>query len=186
MWPDWAIYLNLGNFLKPLATINLPKSSTFLGNFCKGVKIYHFPSKIIFGQLLLIFGDFFLVTLILTELLSFYVRPHFSIFTWVCFLHVHDMYVSFPVWPDLAKFTAPWRKFTSLWQIFYCSFPIRQNADPIWQICDIIGLVFIVAKGQILKNKLAIWSHCSFPLPSVIYSISPHISFTLFSFVFLL
>ena len=27
-------------------------SHTFLGNFCKGVKIYHFSSEIIFGQLL--------------------------------------------------------------------------------------------------------------------------------------
>ena len=44
--------LHLGNFLKPLATINLAKSPTFLGNFCKGVKIYHFYSEIIFGQLL--------------------------------------------------------------------------------------------------------------------------------------
>ena len=26
VWPDWAIYWTLGNFLKPLATINLPKS----------------------------------------------------------------------------------------------------------------------------------------------------------------
>ena len=34
MWPDWAIYSTLGNFSKPLATINLPKSLTFLGNFC--------------------------------------------------------------------------------------------------------------------------------------------------------
>ena len=42
----------LGNFLKPLATINLPKAPTFLRNFCKGVKIYHFSSEIIFGQLL--------------------------------------------------------------------------------------------------------------------------------------
>ena len=32
----------LGNFYKPLATIILPKSATFLANFCKGVKIYHF------------------------------------------------------------------------------------------------------------------------------------------------
>ena len=30
----------------------LSKSPTFLGNFCKGAKIYHFPSEIIFGQLL--------------------------------------------------------------------------------------------------------------------------------------
>ena len=35
-------FWTLGNFLKPLATINLPKSPTFLGNFCKSVKIYHF------------------------------------------------------------------------------------------------------------------------------------------------
>ena len=52
VWPDWAIFCTLGNFLKPLATINWPKSFTFLDNFCKGVKIYHFSSEIIFGQLL--------------------------------------------------------------------------------------------------------------------------------------
>ena len=43
--------LVLGNFLKPLATTNLPKSYT-LGIFCKGVKIYHFSREIIFWQLL--------------------------------------------------------------------------------------------------------------------------------------
>ena len=40
--PDWAIYWTLGNFSKPVATNSLPKSPTFLGNFCKGVKIIHF------------------------------------------------------------------------------------------------------------------------------------------------
>ena len=40
--------LNFGNFLKTLASINLPKSSTFLGNFCIGVKIYHSSSEVIF------------------------------------------------------------------------------------------------------------------------------------------
>ena len=44
-------FCTLGNFLKPLATINLPKYPTFLGNFCKEVKINHFFSEIIFGQL---------------------------------------------------------------------------------------------------------------------------------------
>ena len=63
VWPYWAIYWTLGTFLKPLATINLPKSPTILGNFCKGVKIYTFSSEIIFGQLLYTFGDIFLVTL---------------------------------------------------------------------------------------------------------------------------
>ena len=60
VWPDWAIYWTLDNFLKPLATINLrPNHPTFLGNFCKGVKIYHFISEIIFGQLLWTLCDFF-------------------------------------------------------------------------------------------------------------------------------
>ena len=58
VWPDLAIYCTLGNFLKPLATINLPKSSAFLGHFCKGVKIFHFSIEIIFGQLLEIWQFF--------------------------------------------------------------------------------------------------------------------------------
>ena len=61
--PDWAIFWTLGHFLKPLAAINLPRSRTFVGNFSKDVKIYHFYCEIIFGKLLLTFGDFFLVTL---------------------------------------------------------------------------------------------------------------------------
>ena len=31
--------LDFGQLLKPLATINMPKSPTFSGIFCKGVKI---------------------------------------------------------------------------------------------------------------------------------------------------
>ena len=56
--------LDFGPLLKPLVTINLPKSSSFLGNFRKGVTTYHCSSEIIFGQLLQTFGDFFLVTLL--------------------------------------------------------------------------------------------------------------------------
>ena len=40
----WAI------FWKPLSTINLSKSPTFLGNFRKGVKIYHFSIEINLGN----------------------------------------------------------------------------------------------------------------------------------------
>ena len=61
--PRLGDILDFGPLLKPLATIYLPKAPTFLGNFCKGVKIYHFCSEIIFGQLLQTFGDFFLVLL---------------------------------------------------------------------------------------------------------------------------
>ena len=50
VWPDWAIYWTLDKFWKPLATIHLPKSPTLLGNFCKGVWIYHFSCDIIFAQ----------------------------------------------------------------------------------------------------------------------------------------
>ena len=50
--PDFAMYWTLGNFSKPVATISLPKPPTFLGNFCKGVKMFHFSSELIFGQLL--------------------------------------------------------------------------------------------------------------------------------------
>ena len=42
--------LDFGQLLKPFATINLPKSPTFFGNFCKGVKINHFSSEIFFGN----------------------------------------------------------------------------------------------------------------------------------------
>ena len=70
VWPDWAIYWTLGDFLKTLATINLPKS--LLGNFCKGVKIYHFSSEIIFGQRLLTFGDFYLSGHTAANILDFY------------------------------------------------------------------------------------------------------------------
>ena len=52
VWPNWEIYCTFGNFLKHLTTIILPDSPTFLGNFGKAVKIYNFPSEIIFGQLL--------------------------------------------------------------------------------------------------------------------------------------
>ena len=48
---DFGQYLKaFGNISKPFATINLTKSPTFLGNFCKGVKIYHFSSEIVLGN----------------------------------------------------------------------------------------------------------------------------------------
>ena len=50
VWPDWAIYCFLGNFLKHLATFILPKSPTLLGNFCKGVKIFILLLKSFLGN----------------------------------------------------------------------------------------------------------------------------------------
>ena len=60
VWPDWAIYWTLSNLSKPLAIINLPKSSTFLRNFCKVVKINRFWATFIE------IWQFFLVTLQMT------------------------------------------------------------------------------------------------------------------------
>ena len=71
VWPDWAIYWTLVNFLNCLATIMLHKSHTFLVNFCKVVKINHFSTDIIFRQLLKTFGDFFLVTLTVSNFHTF-------------------------------------------------------------------------------------------------------------------
>ena len=56
-----------GQLFEAMGIINLPKSLTFLGNFCKGVKIFNFSSEIIFGQLLKTFGDFLLVTLVTSQ-----------------------------------------------------------------------------------------------------------------------
>ena len=93
LWPDWAIYWTLGNFSKCVATISLPKSLTFLGNFCNGVKIYHFW---------LTFIDiwrFFLVALIIPILPSF---TYISLYVYIqyvqafcckiiaCFAHVRS------------------------------------------------------------------------------------------------
>ena len=50
--------LDYGQLFKPLATIYWPKSPTFLGNSCEGVKIYHISSEIILRQLFWTFGDF--------------------------------------------------------------------------------------------------------------------------------
>ena len=62
------------------------------------------------------------------------------------------------IWRDFTTM----HKFTSLWKIFDALFLIRQNAEPFWQNCVKIGLIFIVANGQLLKNYLTIWSHwCS-------------------------
>ena len=43
---------DFGQLFKAFLNNYLPKSPTFLGNFYKGVKIFHFSGEIIFGQLL--------------------------------------------------------------------------------------------------------------------------------------
>ena len=45
-------------------------------------------------------------------------------------------------------------KFLSVYFIF------DKMLSLLWQICDILGLIFNFANGQILKNNLTIWSRC--------------------------
>ena len=59
VWPDRVIYWTLGNFSKPVATIILPKSLTFLGNFCKDVKIFNFLVKLFLGNFYRLLATFY-------------------------------------------------------------------------------------------------------------------------------
>ena len=63
------------------------------------------------------------------------------------------------VWPDSAKF----RHFVKSLQVFgkflKVCFLFGKMLSLLWQICDIIEVIFNVANGQILKNNLTIWSH---------------------------
>ena len=82
--PDLAIFCFLGKHAKPVATIILPKSPSLLGNFCKGVKFFHFLVKSFLGQLVIEIGRFFL----------FIVLPTYTVTSWV-----------------KGTFTHEWRKF---------------------------------------------------------------------------
>ena len=59
VWPDWLIYWTSGNLLKPLPTINLPKSSTFLGNFVNVSKSFIFAVKSCLGNFCRLLAIFF-------------------------------------------------------------------------------------------------------------------------------
>ena len=61
------MYWTLGHFLKTLATIIFLKLPPFLGNFCKGVKIYHFLLKSFLTTFIDIWR-FFLVTLVVNQI----------------------------------------------------------------------------------------------------------------------
>ena len=60
----------------------------------------------------------------------------------------------------LGEISPFWQNFKSLRQIFEGLFLIWQNVESTWQNFCIIGLIFIVVVGQILKNNLTNWSHC--------------------------
>ena len=65
---------------------------------------------------------------------------------------------TWPVWPDLAKFRHFGKVFSKFLRVYYL---FGKILSLLWQNCDIIGLIFIVANGQILKKNLNIWSYCT-------------------------
>ena len=48
----WQFIIFWATFQSPLQQLFGPNRQYILGNFCKGVKIYHFSREILFGQLL--------------------------------------------------------------------------------------------------------------------------------------
>ena len=61
-----------------------------------------------------------------------------------------------------GKILPLWQKFKSLWQFLTAYFLFGKVLNLLWQICEIVGLIFIFANGQMLKNNLTLWSHCPF------------------------
>ena len=62
--------------------------------------------------------------------------------------------------PDLAKFHHFGISLKVLSKFLTVYFLFGKMLSLLWQTCDIIELIFIVANGQILKKNLTIWSHC--------------------------
>ena len=65
------------------------------------------------------------------------------------------------VWPDLAKFRhfgKTLQVFGNFWQFIS---HLHKMLCQLRQIYDIIGQIFIVANGQILKNNITIWPNWS-------------------------
>ena len=97
--------LDFGPLLKPLATIYFSKSPTFLGNFCKIVKIYHFLVKSFLGIFFIDIWLFFLVALLVSPTAS--VRPLNLIFQSNHFQHSDQC-------DQMVKLCFPFLAFTAM------------------------------------------------------------------------
>ena len=71
------------------------------------------------------------------------------------------------MWPDLAKFCHFGKKLQVFGKFLKVYFLFGKMLSILWQICDIFGLNFLFAIGQILKNYLTIWSHCWYFYPAI-------------------
>ena len=64
------------------------------------------------------------------------------------------------VWPDLVKFHHFAKILRVVGKILKVYLVFGKIMKLLWQILNAIGLIFIAVNEQILKNNLAIWSHC--------------------------
>ena len=77
-----------------------------------------------------------------------------------------QFYHFWKTWWKTTQCEQIWQNFATLAKIYVSGkflmvyFLFGKMLSLLWQICYIIGLIFIVANGQILKNILTIWSHC--------------------------
>ena len=62
--------------------------------------------------------------------------------------------------PDLAKFIHFGKNLEIFGSILKVYLLFGKVVNPLWDNMYSLGQIFIVVNGQILKNNLAIWSHC--------------------------
>ena len=60
------------------------------------------------------------------------------------------------IWRNFCHFSKSLQVFGKFLTVYFL---FGKMLSTLWQICDIIGLILIAAKGHILKNNLTIWSH---------------------------
>ena len=126
---------------------NLSKSPTFLGNFCKGVKIHHFSSDIIFRQLLYTFGNFFLVTLILIPTIWVSNRKWFD-------------FVTYFLWSFYGALTNSrhWTRMLFRPQLTVAQFKVSpKNVVSIFEVNEWEGLVWS-SSGKRIRSQKIFWS----------------------------
>ena len=78
-------------------------------------------------------------------------------------LHVHLHLQRDQIWRNFATLA---KKLQIFGKFLIVHFLFGKLLSILWQICDIMGLVFFVSNGQILTYNLTIWSHCPSPSPS--------------------
>ena len=79
-------------------------------------------------------------------------------------------------WPDLTKFCHFCKDFQVSGKYLTVYFLFGKMFSLLWQIWYIIGLIFIVANGQIMINNLTIWSQWAHMTLNLIFSSEPRIN----------